>query len=103
MSDKPKPPWFRFHISTAILMMLVAGTVTFANSRMGWLDQLGWRWPCRGWPIVFWIGNLEFSVRPDQGWSCSGLLADIAVGVLIVFGSAFASEYLLRCREGRKL
>ena len=33
MSDRPKRPWFRFHLLTAVLMMLATGTLLYANMR----------------------------------------------------------------------
>src|SRR5436305_1611705 len=32
MSDKPRPRWFQIHLSTAIVLMFVAGALMWSNS-----------------------------------------------------------------------
>jgi len=111
MSDKPKRPWFRFHLLTALLMMFVAATMIWLNCHVriepleigdgvssvvpighaGWPAELYWKWGA-GWP----------EHAGDHKWILSGIGIDAAVFVGVVLATALCSEFLLRRREGRK-
>jgi hypothetical protein len=51
MSEKPTRPWFRFHLSTAVLAILVTGTFIGLNVRQhSKKDSLGCTYRSFGWP-----------------------------------------------------
>ena len=60
MTDKPRRPWFQIHLSTAIVLMFVAGGLVWANIRpriviadrgTAWRDESETRrgGVCRSW------------------------------------------------------
>jgi hypothetical protein len=131
MSDKPKRPWFRFHLLTLVLMMLAAGGLLGANiftpraivfeknvskdPRSNLMrDKLTFAWS--GWPIrgpqtiVIGAGiNPEDQIASMVRFNATGRFRDyrtIIFNVLIAIGLvliiAIILEYILRRREGRR-
>jgi hypothetical protein len=124
MNNKPKRPWFRFHLLTAVLMMFAAGGVIgvntcervfreyqtmpdSANSESRLLRTQLWG---MGWPFCYFQTRATV-VRHKGDWDLGPnhepiekmpLAGDIIIGVGIVIALAFVSEFLLRRREGRK-
>ena len=115
MSDKPKRPWFRFHLLTAVLMMVVGGGIVYllvraANVQPGIITEIGWPYPAISWGSsvdnILRHGRSALSMSSafgialtwryfiyDVGWIGSPVLA---------FG--YLSEWLIACRrEGGKL
>ncbi len=112
MNDKR--PWFRFHLLTAVLMMVGAGTMLWINTRRDyWHEPNGWHieW---GWPLrtlvqvkqpvgtVFneYVYTVPY-VSPNTDWRVVALNAVIAIGIVVILG--VLSEYFIRRREARKL
>jgi hypothetical protein len=106
MSDKPRRAWFQIHLSTAILMMFVAGGLMWANV----VEDISYYWvqpyvgdPIRlelrkqGWPIRFTEYYLYDSQKPNY-WKCA---ADFATALVILAAIAFVCEYFIRRREAR--
>jgi hypothetical protein len=103
MSEKPKRPWFRFHLSTAVVVMIVAALVIRANCNpflfkeqvndliLGTNHQFGWPLPA--------IETNSFLDRTR--FYPLGLTVNVVVGTCIVLASSL-SEYLVRRREARK-
>jgi hypothetical protein len=58
MDEKPKKrPWFQFHLSTAVVLMFVAGGLLWANMQPPYVSVLGgdaWetKFQWSGWPIA---------------------------------------------------
>jgi hypothetical protein len=122
--SSPKRPWFRFHLLTAMLLMIAAGGFLWANIRSHDApSELSGTW--KGFPfpmfsethprlpfggegnVILWQHDSYFKVGPirfafqDNGW-CYGLIAvNVLTGVVGLIGVALVSEYLLRRREGR--
>jgi hypothetical protein len=84
MTSSPKRPWFRFHLLTAVLMMLASALLM---------------------PVVIeivrmWRGDLKCGgVYLDQQPYYALLLMGCA---LVVLPCGMISEYLIRRREARK-
>lgn len=62
-------PWFQFHLTTAIVLMFVAGGLLWANlipSRGPYRDTPGIESRCYGWPLwCYWT----ISLAHDGDWS----------------------------------
>ena len=115
MSDKPKRRWFRFHLSTAFGMMLVAGCMIGVNTRCQVIfsnyEEVGVE-HCRhcqyGWPMIAreeFEGQWTVTVAPlgwPSHWNAIGITVDALVAVALVLASGFFGEWLIRRREGRK-
>ena len=125
MSEKRKRRWFRFHLLTAVLMMVGAGIVLlleFKAERSVTADG-SWRTEIeqRGFPFVCWSktvavdlkSNVRLVLQPDRQSTCNpdlpdGILdafkfvLDGATATALLFAVAFTCESLLRRREGRK-
>ena len=73
MSEKPKRPWFRFHLLTAVLMMAAAGGLMLANMPRhfrGNLPDMGDAYNYRvevGWPWSFKIRGAHVVAAMDCG------------------------------------
>ena len=125
MSEKPKRPWFRFHLLTAVLMMLLSGLFLGLNLQQHPNPPFAGTY--QGWPLVFehdWTyvslssKPTDFKKKLDTNyggrffleqeeypgwWKCPGYLyADIAFASVVLIGTAFLCELLLRRREARK-
>jgi hypothetical protein len=115
-----KRKWFQIHLSTAIMLTLIAGlflypnikgqeiyvTVGYSSPKIGALEShLQY-----GWPLPL----LEPTVGNHDGWSLggpalpvhlsvsiTGLLVDGSFLIFIMFCSSFIFEYFIR-REARK-
>ena len=113
MRDKPHRSWFQLHLSTAIVMMFVAGGVTWANfspESGGHFEfvpippQQGMMFPVLptrtsyGWPYRCF----DLYGEEHRFWSYSRLGIDGALALIILCGSAIICEYFLRRREARK-
>ncbi|MCY3020853.1 MAG: hypothetical protein NTW87_17690 [Planctomycetota bacterium] len=120
MSEQPrKRPWLQFHLSTAVVLMFVAGGILWLNMvPTGHWDghkANGERTAGRmyGIPMVIvWAGN-SFSVdvqgrglvetlQPVRHWEILGLLCNTIVGLVILFAVACALEWRIRRKERRQ-
>src|SRR5579864_7254057 len=96
MSEKPKRPWLRFHLSTAIVMMIVVGGLLWANTRLTDRldDPFGSFVECRGWPLTCHINTYEKGVnRFYTNWSGWHLLGNIYSAGMILLLIAAACEF----------
>ena len=120
MTDKPRRAWFQLHLSTAIVMMFVAGGLLWANlivtrieepgkkdwyrngpPKYGWLEYYGWPKPAfTRFPI--WVGSAvwrESGVNETFVWQYAAI--DVATAAAVLFATLFACEWLVRRREAR--
>jgi len=115
MSDKPKRPWFRFHLLTAVLLMITAGLLLWRLFRTRWHHgslstnhdsppvATGWKSTTYGWPFKEAIGfSEEFPSRTQGIHVHLPFVYDLAIWLAILFAVAAISEFLLRRRESRK-
>ena len=118
MSDTSKRPWFRFHLLTAVLMMLGAGgvlgmniqhpeSIKFEQKVNGRTHSFTTLAP--GWP--FRLEALDGHIRPTKGtaqdylnrFATWHMVLAIAVNMTIVLVPvASICEFILRRREGRR-
>jgi hypothetical protein len=124
MSDNPKRRWLHFHLATAVLMMLAAGALLFANcySHKAPPDMNGtWsgfpfpaysnlnviRWDYTNKALVLQhdsyakICGIQFSFN-ENGWCYTLAAANFVLFLLAITVIAFVSEYIIRRRWRRK-
>jgi hypothetical protein len=99
MTSRPKRPWFRFHLLTAVLMLLAAGGMMLLNAsrrleRFSFVVKPGHHRHEYGWPAT----AMETFGDPYI-WRASGVVIDICVSVCVVMALALISESLIRRRE----
>jgi hypothetical protein len=119
---KPKLRFWQFHLSTAIILSIVAAVILFLNIRMRQTDELfehdngGSSIEDRcGWPFAIyrtipeWLiqaeeadGQSEWSQHIKDNWSYSAIAANLLVGTTILFVVLVSCEWLIRRREARK-
>ena len=123
MSEKAGRRFWRIHLSTAVLLMFVAGLCLWANigyRNFGETSDFNpWRpkgWPvggpirlyAQGWPLPYSINSWSSEERSVDSRKISiectllAIPADFLAAIGIVGGTAIALEYLIRRREGRK-
>lgn len=106
MSDKPKRAWFQIHLSTAIVLMFVAGGLMWANStvamRFRYERVYGFPFPAiYSHPMEIGDSIDSLHVQPAGiDWFC--LAGNIFVGLYLLRLTAFLSEYIIRRRAARK-
>ncbi len=114
----PTPPprkRFQIHLSTAIVMMFVAGALIWANSidrRTDLLLEGTVHWPCagKGWPFIAYINvacEVKVAAVPnDQGEGpiiyYSSAITDLAISMGLILMTWFLCEWLIRRRAARK-
>ena len=112
MSDKPRH-WFQIHLSTAVVLMFVAGTIMWLNTipGIGWSGGVnigptrpGEGYSFLGWP--YWNRLLVFTTSSEKligdQWIDVGIYYDVLTAIGILAGTAFACELCIRRREARK-
>jgi hypothetical protein len=106
---KPKRRFWQIHLSTAVLLMVVAALFTWANC--GWTKDFysdGSSVLGRGRPFIFQLYFYESSDIVNSSFMPSGyieysaVLYDIAIGAAALLLAGIVSEYLIRRREGRE-
>ncbi|MCY3023976.1 MAG: hypothetical protein NTW87_33775 [Planctomycetota bacterium] len=106
MDEKPKKrPWFQFHLSTAIVLMFMAGAFLLANptpTRYGSQpNDVGY-----GWPVVLTERSMHgdpFGPADLWPWWWYGVLAlDVLVPMNSMILTTIAMEWLIRRRARRQ-
>ena len=98
--------WFQIHLSTAIVLMFVAGLVISQNSRerdvnlanamFFFYDRISGEFTGVGWPLLF------ICEGPHTSWfSIEALLIDLFLAALIMVTCAVLFELPIRRREAR--
>lgn len=114
----PKPrPWFQLHLSTCVVLMVVAGVLAMLNFRSPhmpiWWDQDITR-RSFGWPleVVHTLSDGDANRFEPYRWGDSGsfeinydavlkICLNALLNLMIMIGAARLSEYLIR-RRARK-
>jgi hypothetical protein len=105
--EKLNRPWFRFHLLTAVLMMLAAGGFVWKNTLLddGCVVFDGSKgFNHYGWPLA--INDLEadnFVLHQiNSNWQWKGIAGNLVllVGMLVMI--SLISESIIRRREARK-
>jgi len=102
-----KRPWFKVHLGTAVVLMLVAGALVWANMRpqrelvVEGLPDLPLYSISRGWPTTCHLGgiNPDNPNKEPRGFQHSRLLLNALVALAILTAVAVGCEYLLCRRE----
>ena len=124
MSEPPrKRPWFQYHLSTAIILMFVAGgmlglnitpqptdlyrqIMTYAEQHPGKSPQFCEAAPLfiHGWPVVACVeeGFVEEPKVLNYRWYMMGFVLDAALIVAVLIGTMLFCEWRIRRRERKK-
>ena len=127
MTSSPKRPWFRFHLLTAVLLVIAAGALLSLEmkvDRESYDDSAGdWHTVIerRGFPMVCWSRTAYANKNPPSDgksiklgismlrfpyqystWLYGAAAVNFLVCILASFAVALVSESLLRRSEGRK-
>ncbi|HLX60933.1 MAG TPA: hypothetical protein VKX17_06585 [Planctomycetota bacterium] len=111
----PRRARFQIHLSTAILLMFVAGALIWAQTTPKLTSQKrtdppGWsvvEYPRTeyGWPAVAYI-YIDYSstkIQPNQReWNYGGVQFDIVMAMIYLSGAGCLCEWLIRRRAARK-
>ena len=101
--------WFQFHLSTAVVLMFVAGGIMWANMHVRMTGEM-WKgewipYPGFGWPAVsvrqITSGDRPIGVETDDLLSRYAFI-DLAVALAILFTVWFLCEWLIRLRAAKK-
>jgi hypothetical protein len=94
MSDSPRR-WFQIHLSTAVVMMFVAGGFVWANCQ---LFYYGRGFYVRGFPFSFYYSDVfqETMSRSFGPIEPAALVIDGLIGLMIVTACALLSECRIR-------
>ena len=114
MSEKSKRPWFRFHLLTAVLMMIGAGGAAGVNATPRyfvwknsdkissyWHALPGYAFKAWGWPLPA-VSAVRDEDLVKINWIGKAVFIDAIVAGGIFLFMLVISEFLLRRREGRK-
>ena len=118
MDDPPKKRRFwQFHLSTLLLMVILAGTFVTLNMPRNWVELGGsgstsrycvYSYSNVGWPFNVKYLKHDFSNEKRDVWTefevdnPSSLIWNAGMGLVFVALSGVISESLIRRREGRK-
>jgi hypothetical protein len=111
MSSKPMRHWLQIRLSTAVVLMLTAGVLLWANVHHQWYstgksiikaDEFQFAGFFRGWPFIMqaepeFLESAE-SVPLQPQWLALNALVSIAILAVV----AFAFEYFIHRRQARK-
>ena len=105
MTDKPRRAWFQLHLSTAIVLMFVAGGLLWANIRVQEVSSI-YPFPflieyARGWPMLYLNYSRVGAPPNDQYWTWLNLLINLLCSIGLLTVVAAISERVLRRREAR--
>lgn len=115
MNDAPPKnrPWFQLHLSTCVVLMFVAGLVTWANIEglgdNGWISSRARDFKNPqiekfGWPelVSYDIRDAEDSslgsTTKEFMWNDNGLAINCLLCLAVLGVSGFSCEYLIRRR-----
>ena len=101
---------FQLHLSTLIVMVIVAGGLICANLKertfetsiepVNLHNTINFNYKSRGWP--FPLNTCWYSIEGKEKESnIAGWLLDFLTGLLIVGITVFLGEYLIRWRKGK--
>jgi hypothetical protein len=107
MSKKPKRRWFRFHLMTAVLMMVAAGGLIGQNAVIRETVEEYRIVNGFGWPFIFrptFIREFDDPNPERYGYDLNlwHLSLNTLLLVSILLCVALISESILRRREGRR-
>ncbi len=114
MIEAPRSKRFQIHLSTAIVMMFVAGGLMWANTRINNVRPDYWAAPSLpsnriysyGWPqnaeaVHVHIAGGETIIK-ERRWAEMGCVLNGAAALFILFAVWFLCEWLIRRRAARK-
>jgi hypothetical protein len=106
---KPKRRFWQIHLSTAILLVFVAASLSYVNTtphrkkiQMGpeysfELDQQGWPFEIYDWEFSFGTASAIHRIPIIRK-----MIFNVLITGLILLPTASLAEWLIRRREGRK-
>jgi hypothetical protein len=106
VNSPPRRARFQIHLSTAMVLMFVAGALIWANAVPRTINTLNseftkvYGWPCCSWGRYTRWG--DDSPLQTFDYSLPLVALDIVVSVVLLFGVWFFCEWLIRRRAARK-
>ena len=107
VEQKVKSPWFRFHLSTAVIVMLAAGEVLGVNMKLPRDSE--YCWACGGphersygWPVGCVFETIEPTAAPPyrvQHVAWAYVAANVGCNLAALFALGTACEWLTRRRR----
>ncbi len=108
MTNPPPRKRFQIHLSTAIVMMFVAGGIIWANALQsdGSSPEGAYRRYTYGWPLEFYHRQFYGDILLEATWGVyypyARIIIDLVVALAILFSTHFLCEWLIRRRAARK-
>ena len=95
-------PWFQVHLSTAIVLMFVAGGLLWANAtpQVEYSGNTPWE-ITYGWPYIFHGEPGHIVANVPRYTFFSNAAIDFGITIVLLIASATVCELLLRRREAR--
>ena len=106
MDSTPQRRFWQIHLSTAIVLMFVAGGLIWINVQAINEDSEIQIFENRGWP--FWVYchiyiNTDAREKLDARiWSAAHVVFNVLICSVILFATAIFIEYVIHRREARK-
>ena len=98
MPEPPRRKRFQIHLSTAIVMMFVAGALIWANTR-NQVDDANFKEFVVGWPNHAVIKIVQ---NENAGIYYRNIIIDLWIAFTILYFSYRFCEWLIRRRAARK-
>jgi len=115
MPEPPRRKRFQMHLSTAIVMMFVAGVLIWLNTRPRqletWMQRhysvpfVRYGWPMDAAQTVVGVDlrlQIEFRKSDEITAGYTMAILDFIIGLLILFSVYLLCEWLIRHRAARK-
>jgi len=93
----PLRRWFQIHLSTALILMLAASLLLWANVTpdIEYSGSLPWE-VCYGWPYIFCGEPGHVVANVEHFFSYKSIILNFACALSILLLVAIASEWILR-------
>jgi|SRR5579862_60054 len=112
MATVPRRGRFQIHLSTAVVLMFVAGGIIWANVRLSIYGIYGWPWAAIWSDVPIWKRKPAITVATGvpfpsdmtfkNVYDARAISVDVAVALAILFAVWFLCEWLIRRRAARK-
>ena len=110
MDEKPEQPFWRFHLSTAVVISLLLGGILLLNCRgtvvesrfQGEIHYYGWPTYFIQSPSVDILSDKDRREIPTRYFGGVGVLYDLFVAYFVVLICMKVCEYIVNRRGGEK-
>lgn len=113
MSEKPKRRFWQLHLSTAVLLMLVAGGLLALNTKQSHCRlNAEWNAFVNGWPFVYRFELTDLAPENElesipylwdyEAIKTLNLILDVVIASVILVSVGSLCEWLIRRREANR-